>query len=88
MVLRCMIIGAMFLLGILASGCSTPAKVSVGPGGRLADERGRAWLGYLKHRERVYRLEDLLDPHYRAASDDPFAREFEPDNVYADWAGL
>jgi len=82
------VIGVTLSLGLMAVGCSTPAKVSVGPGGGLADEGGRAWLGYLKHREWVYRLEDLLDPRYRAASDDPFVRQFEARHMYADWAGL
>ncbi len=41
-------------------------------------------LGYLEHRGRMYALEDLMDPAYRASSDAPFVREF---NVEAIWAG-
>ena len=83
------VIGAVILsFGLTAAGCSTPARVSGGPGSTGAGENGQAWLGYLKHRERLYRLDELLDPRYRAASDDPFVRQFHPDGMYADWAGL
>lgn len=40
-------------------------------------------LGYLEHRGRTHELRDLMDPAYRAASDDRFAREFEPGTHFA-----
>ncbi len=42
-------------------------------------------LGYLEHRGQMYALEDLMDPAYRAASSDPFVREFDLDGI---WAGI
>jgi hypothetical protein len=47
-------------------------------------ELPRYSLGYLEHRGRMYALEDLMDPAYRASSDAPFVREFDVDNF---WAG-
>ncbi len=40
-------------------------------------------LGYLEHRGRTHQLRDLMDPDYRAASDDPFACQFEPRTHFA-----
>ena len=41
-------------------------------------------LGTLEHQGRKHDLRDLMDPGYRETSDDPFARTFEPDTIYAD----
>ena len=40
-------------------------------------------LGYLEHRGRRHALRDLLDPAYRAKSDDPVARDFDVDAYFA-----
>ena len=46
-------------------------------------------IGLIEHRGRFYRLEDLMNPAYRAESNDPFVRQFAPDtNVAIPWAGL
>ncbi len=45
---------------------------------KLIDAKGRASLGVLEHRGTRYELRDLLDPAYRATSEDPFARDFDP----------
>lgn len=36
-------------------------------------------LGYLEHRGQRYELSDLMDPEYRAAAENPFARNFDAD---------
>ena len=54
--------------GLVFSGCQVAPKTEV---------RGPS-LGYLEHRGRAHDLRALMDPHYRAASDDAFARGFEP----------
>jgi hypothetical protein len=42
----------------------------------------------LLHRGRFYDVADLMDPAFRAESDDPFVRSFNPDQAIADvWAG-
>lgn len=51
----------------LASAPTTPA-----PRYRLPDE-----VGFLEHRGKRYFLNDLFDPAYRAASDDPFVKQFD-----------
>ncbi len=51
-------------------------------------EPGRASLGYLKHRDRWYHIRDVMDPEFRAASDDPFVQGFDSDRAIAQtWAG-
>jgi len=47
-------------------------------------------IGLIKHRGTYYRIEDLLNPAYRAASVDPFVKSFVPPNQVAGdpWAGL
>jgi len=46
-------------------------------------------LGLIEHRGAFYRFEDLLDPGYRAASDDPFVKSFGSESHYAtEWAGI
>ncbi len=50
---------------------------------KLIDAMGRASLGVLEHRGRRYELRDLLDPAYRAASEDPFSRDFDPFRLLA-----
>lgn len=46
-------------------------------------------IGLIEHRGRFYRLEDLMNPAYRAESNDPFVRQFAPDtNVAISWAGM
>jgi hypothetical protein len=82
------IAGTTLLLGLIIAGCVTPAQVTERPRSEPTEEKGRAWLGYLMHRARVYRLDDLFDPQYRADSKDHFVRQFQPDETYADWAGL
>lgn len=44
-------------------------------------------LGLIEHRGKFYRLEDLMDPAYRAASSEKFVREFGATNVANLWAG-
>jgi hypothetical protein len=40
-------------------------------------------LGVVEHRGRRHELRDLLDPAYRAASDDEYVRDFDPDRALA-----
>ena len=40
-------------------------------------------LGYLEHRGQRHELRDLMDPEYRAASDDPFVNNFNADTNMA-----
>ena len=76
------------LLGLMVAGCATPSKVAAEPGVGLPAELEPSSFGYLKHRERMYRLEDLLDACFRVASEDPFVQRFQPQETYAGWAGL
>ena len=57
--------------GLILAGCQGAPR-SKGPS-----------LGYLEHRGRTHELRDLMDPDYRAASSDRFAREFEPQAHFA-----
>ena len=83
------VLGLLTLLtGLATAGCAAPASVSELRSAGLIDEKGRPSLGYLEHRGRIYPLNQLLDPEYRAASDDPFVREFRPQRIHANWAGL
>jgi len=41
-------------------------------------------LGYLKHRGKKYWVSDLMDPKFRAASDDRFVRQFDQGLKFAD----
>ena len=47
-------------------------------------------IGLIGHRGQFYRIEDLLNPEYRAASNDPFVKSFAPPGQYAadPWAGM
>jgi hypothetical protein len=69
---------ASFILTIAVlslGGCQTPQSGPARQGLNNAnDDRGS--LGYLEHRGRRHALLDLLDPAYRAGSDDPVARNF------------
>ena len=63
---------------------------------KRVDDTERPSLGTLEHRGTRYELRDLFDPAYRAASEDPFARDFDPLRLLAAehvalpviWAGL
>ena len=52
--------------------------------GVAADDAKKPLVGYLGHRGRLYRIEDVLDPTFRAESDDPFLRDLDPREM---WAG-
>jgi hypothetical protein len=80
--------GLVALLGLMAAGCSTPAKVSGPEDARYVVDEDRPLAGYLEHRGRRYRVDHLFDARQRAASRDPFVRQFDPRNTLADWAGL
>jgi len=56
----------------------------------VVDQTPTRGLGLIEHREQFYRFEDLMNPQYRAASDDPFVRSFASPAHYAEqpWAGL
>ena len=55
----------------------------------LTDNRGRPSLGCLEHRGERHALRDRMDPNYRAASGDDFARKFDPETALAEpWAGM
>lgn len=44
---------------------------------------------YLEHRGQFYRFDDLNDPVYRAASNDRWVREFDPQTSFAaEWADV
>ncbi len=47
----------------------------------------RPSLGMLLHRGRCYDIRDLMDPEYRAASNDDFVRDFDSDRMITQWAG-
>ncbi len=45
-------------------------------------------MGLIEHRGQFYRFEDLMDPAFRAASNDPFVQRFgEPGHFATPWAG-
>ena len=52
--------------------------------GVAADDAKKPLVGYLGHRGRLYRIEDVLDPTFRAESDDPFLQDLNPREM---WAG-
>ena len=56
---------------------TTPTKVSDGQPG----------IGLIEHRGRFYRMEDLMDPAYRAASSDRFVKNFGDTHLVQEWAG-
>lgn len=65
------------------AGCSAPQQVEKGP------EPAPRSIGLVEHRGRIYRMENLMDPAYRAKSGDPFVRGFaEENNIAIEWAGL
>lgn len=83
------VIGAtVLLLGLAVVGCAVTPKATDSGKGDAFDGVKPSALGYLEHRGRLYRLEDLLDPRFRAASADPFVREFTARGLHAVWAGL
>jgi len=51
-------------------------------GRRHASEK-RASLGDVEHRGRKHAIRDLMDPAYRAANNDGFARRFNPQTAFA-----
>ncbi len=75
---------AILSLGLIAS-CSQVAPQPTRP----AIERSpQKFIGVLEHRGKFYRIEDLMDPSYRAESDDPFVKGFMADSHLATpWAG-
>jgi hypothetical protein len=78
-----LIFGALSCLGLGAcSSIERPAAQS--PGQAL--QKAPSALGYVEHRGRRYDLRNLMDPAYRAASDDPFVRGFSPETALADRA--
>lgn len=60
------------LLLIAAAVYLARAPTTLPPQYRLPDE-----VGILEHRGNRYFLNDLFDPAYRAASDDPFVKQFD-----------
>lgn len=45
-------------------------------------------IGCVMHRGKYHDIKDLLNPTYRAESDDPFVKSFAPDHAVAvPWAG-
>ena len=60
----------------------------IGPELVLTRKHGGPSLGYLKHRGRLYDIRNLMDPEYRATSDDEFVRSFDPEVLHAYWAGM
>jgi hypothetical protein len=54
------------------------------PYNSLAPQRQLPSAGFLQHRGRQYLVRDLLDPHYRAQSRDPFVENFDPEACFAD----
>lgn len=85
---------SMVVLGFVAifvglANCSsemTPSAVDPTP----AVEARRPSVGALMHQGRMYDLRDLMNADYRAASDDEFVKDFNPNSTYAEtaWAGL
>lgn len=64
------------------------------PTSQTQSDRPKSNLGFLEHRGKRYWLSDLMDPAYRAASDDRFVRQFgqQPhvamrENGHIIWAG-
>ena len=53
-----------------------------------AANRAPTSIGLIQHRGQFYRFEDLMNPEYRAASDDPFVQSFAEQRHFAvPWAG-
>jgi hypothetical protein len=65
------------------TGCGAAQSNTPTPGIIQAEVHDRPPLGVLEHRGRFYDLRDLMNPDYRAASTDPFVRDFSPDTVLA-----
>ncbi len=54
------------------------------PWNRLAPQSQAPSMGYLQHRGTQHAVRDLLDPTYRAASQDSFVQKFDPHTCFAD----
>ncbi len=65
------------IVGCTAGGGPSPAA------GHSFSAPARPSVGYLQHRDSKHQLRDLMDPTYRAASSDEFARRFTPDTAIA-----
>ncbi|MHC4444251.1 MAG: hypothetical protein ACYTF1_16340 [Planctomycetota bacterium] len=71
---------------VTIAGCSAVRYRSTCPNSAVMDH-DRPSLGYLDHRGRQYEIRDLMNPAYRAASDDEFVRKFNIKTTLADfWA--
>ena len=77
---RRIIVRASLCLGLGA--CSSVEWPMAGGQGQTL-QRAPALLGFVEHQGRRYELRDLMDPAYRAASDDPFVRGFTPETALA-----
>lgn len=84
---RVTLIATVMLLTATGLSCgvqgTTPHQNAATVDAKLIDEKGRASLGVLEHRGTRYELRDLLDPAYRATSEDPFPRDFDPLHQFA-----
>ncbi|UCD27874.1 MAG: hypothetical protein JSV03_12320 [Planctomycetota bacterium] len=76
-----------FLITVMVGvgSCSTLQHPSDSSAGFFTAE-GLPSLGYLEHRGRRYEVRDLMDPEYRADSEDDFVRKFNPDAMLADFS--
>jgi hypothetical protein len=54
------------------------------PTAQLIHDHSNDKLGFLEHRGKRYWVKDLMNPAYRAASDNPFVRQFDR---MEKWAG-
>ena len=71
------------LVVAVGTGCGAAQSSTPTPSIIQAEVHDRPPLGVLEHRGRFYDLRDLANPDYRAASTDPFVRDFNPDTVLA-----
>src|SRR5712671_5250188 len=78
---------AAVLLAVVAV-CSCQAlRPHPGPAmGKTID--ARPGIGLIEHRGRFYRMEDLMDPAFRAASNERFVKNFGDTHIVRDWAGM
>lgn len=69
---------------ILLSGACSRAQWPVAQATVQPQPGAKSALGFVEHQGRRYDLRNLMDPAYRAASDDLFVRNFSPETALAD----
>jgi len=74
------IVVSVLLFAVVVYLAAAPTASPIQPESNRSKER----LGFLEHRGKRYWISDLMNPAYRAASDDPFIKQFDQGVMFAD----